>query len=75
MEEVAIRSAIPIAAGQRQTAAAFVGDTLGMSAALRGVHRQLAKTALEARLGTFISAEGVKSQTVAEYQRGLRFGR
>ena len=33
MEEVAIRSAIPIAAGQRQTAAAFVGDTLGMSAA------------------------------------------
>ncbi len=37
------------------------------------IHRQLAKTALEARLGTFISAEGIKSQTVAEYQKRPAF--
>jgi hypothetical protein len=37
------------------------------------IHRQLGKTALEARLGTFIRAEGLKTQTVAGYEKRPAF--
>jgi hypothetical protein len=52
---------------------AFTDMHSGIHVKASAIHRQLGKTALEARLGTFIGAEGIKAQPVAGYEKRPAF--